>query len=81
MPLGGIIITQFDSRTNLSATITVRLRNEFGALVFDTAIPLNVKLAESPAAGQPITLYDPSGAGAKAYKKLTDEVEARYGKQ
>ena len=80
LAIGGIIITQFDSRTNLSATITVRLRKEFGSLVFDTAIPLNVKLAESPAAGQPITLYDPSGAGAKAYKKLTDELETRYGK-
>ena len=81
LAIGGIIVTQYDSRTNLSATITLRLRREYDTVVFNTVIPLNVKLAESPAAGQPIALYDPSGAGAKAYKKLTDELEARYGKK
>ncbi|MGH2495780.1 MAG: ParA family protein, partial [Ktedonobacteraceae bacterium] len=80
LAIGGIIVTQFDARTRLSATITLRLRNEYGSLVFDTVIPFNVKLAESPAAGQPIAVYDPSGAGAKAYLKLTEEIEKRYGK-
>lgn len=81
LAIGGIFVTQSDSRTNLSATIAHRLRDEYKDLVFETVIPLNVKLAESPAAGQPVALYDPTGAGAKAYKKLTDEVEARYGKK
>jgi chromosome partitioning protein len=79
--IGGIIVTQFDARTKLSATITIRLRNEYKDLVFNTVIPFNVKLAESPAAGQPIAMYDPSGAGAKAYLKLTEEIEMRYGKK
>ena len=81
LAIGGIIVTQYDSRTNLSTTITLRLRKEYDTVVFNTVIPLNVKLAESPAAGQPIALYDPSGAGSKAYMKLTDELEARYGKK
>jgi chromosome partitioning protein len=79
--VGGMLITQYDSRTNLSATITQRVRNEYGELVFGTVIPLNVKLAEAPAAGTPIQLYDPSGAGAKAYSKLAEEVEERYAKK
>ncbi len=79
--IGGIIVTQYDGRTNLSPTITLRLRKEYGNLVFNSVIPLNVKLAESPAAGKPIAAYDPTGAGAKAYAKLTEEVEARYGKK
>ncbi len=76
--IGGMLITQYDSRTNLSATITQRVRGEYGNLVFETVIPLNVKLAEAPAAGTPIQLYDPAGAGAKAYRKLAVEVEERY---
>jgi chromosome partitioning protein len=79
--IGGMLITQYDSRTNLSATIAQRVRDEYSELVFKTIIPLNVKLAEAPAAGRPIQLYDPFGAGAKAYNKLADEVEARYAKE
>lgn len=79
--VGGLLITQYDSRTNLSSTIAQRVRTEYGQLVFDTIIPLNVKLAEAPAAGTPIQLYDPFGAGAKAYSKLAEEMEARYAKK
>lgn len=79
--IGGMLITQYDSRTNLSSTITQRIRNEYGQMVFETVIPLNVKLAEAPAAGTPIHIYDPYGAGAKAYSKLAEEVEARYAKE
>jgi chromosome partitioning protein len=81
LPIGGLVITQYDARTNLSATITERIRDEYGALVFDTVIPFNVKLAEAPAAGAPILLYDPDGRGAKAYSQLADEVEVRYAKK
>jgi chromosome partitioning protein len=81
LAIGGMFVTQFDSRTNLSTTITIRLRNEYKDLVFETVIPLNTKLAESPAAGQPIAIYNPTGAGAKAYLKLTDEIEMRYAKK
>jgi chromosome partitioning protein len=79
--IAGMLITQYDSRTNLSSTIAQRVRNEYGELVFDTVIPLNVKLAEAPAAGTPIQMYDPSGAGARAYSKLAEEMEARYAKE
>lgn len=81
LSIGGLVITQYDARTNLSATITERIRDEYGALVFDTVIPFNVKLAEAPAAGAPILLYDPDGRGAKSYSQLADEVEVRYAKK
>ncbi len=81
LSIGGLLITQYDARTNLSATITQRIRDEYGSLVFDTVIPFNVKLAEAPAAGAPIRLYDPDGRGAKAYSQLADEVEVRYAKK
>jgi len=68
----------FDGRTNLSQVIEGRIREKYGDLVFRTVIPLNIKLAEAPASGQPITLYDPSSTGAQAYKHLAQEIMERF---
>jgi chromosome partitioning protein len=77
--IGGIVGTMYDGRTNLSKSVERQVRAKYGDLVFQTMIPLNTKLAESPAAGEPISIYDPEGAGAIAYAKLTREVVSRYG--
>jgi len=79
LEIGGIVGTMYDGRTNLSKSVERQVRTKYGALMFETLIPLNTKLAESPAAGEPISTYDPEGAGALAYAKLTREVVSRYG--
>ncbi len=81
LAIGGIVVTQYDRRTNLSQVIAQQLRERYGELVFDTHIPLNTKLAEAPAAGKPISSYDPTSPGAVAYMKLAEEVERRYGQE
>ena len=77
--IGGIVGTMFDARTTLSKTVDRQARAKYGDVVFDTVIPHSTKLAESPAAGQPISVYDPEGAASIAYAKLTREVVGRYG--
>jgi len=81
LSIGGIVCTMFDRRTSLSQIIERQIRNQYGDLVFKTVIPLNIKLAEAPASGRPISDYDPMSTGAQAYKQLTQEIEARYGKE
>jgi chromosome partitioning protein len=78
LKIGGIVGTMFDYRTNLSKSVERQMRASYSNLVFDTVIPLNTKLAESPAAGEPISVYAPESTGAQAYARLTKEVEARY---
>ena len=73
----GILPTLYDVRTNLSKDVLRGIREYFGPQVFDTVINNNVKLAEAPSAGKPITLYDRSATGTKDYTSLTDEVLAR----
>jgi chromosome partitioning protein len=77
--IGGIVCTLADRRTNLSQQIEQQVRERYGALVFETVIPMNVKLAEAPTAGTPIGAYAPHSAGAQAYAALVDELEARLG--
>jgi chromosome partitioning protein len=81
LAIGGIVCTMSDRRTSLSQVIEKQIRAQYEDLVFKTVIPLNIKLAEAPASGTPINDYDPTGAGAMAYKHLTKEIEARYGKE
>lgn len=78
LAIGGIVCTMFDRRTSLSQVIEGQIREQYGSLVFKTMIPLNIKLAEAPASGQPITTYDPSSIGAQAYRQLTQEVMERF---
>ncbi len=80
LALGGIVCTFVDRRTSLSQSVEGEIRRRYGALVFATVIPVNTKLAESPAAGESIGRYAPTSTGARAYEALAREVEERYGR-
>ena len=79
LAIGVIVCTLSDRRTSLSQAVEQQIRESYGDLVFNTVIPVNVKLAEAPAAGKSIMAYAPDSAGAAAYTALAAEVEARYG--
>src|SRR5262249_29138103 len=66
--IGGIVMTMFDSRTNLSEQVVNDVRHHFGRRVYNTVIPRTVRLSEAPSFGKSILEYDPSGAGAIAYR-------------
>lgn len=74
----GVLVTMH-SGTNLSKEVTANLKQNMGELVFDTIIPKNVKLAESPSFCLPIIMYDPKSTGSLAYQALTQEVLKRTG--
>jgi chromosome partitioning protein len=76
--IGGIVMTMFDSRTNLSAQVVAEVRQHFAAKVYDTVIPRTVRLSEAPSFGKTILEYDKSGAGARAYRTLADEFIRRH---
>jgi chromosome partitioning protein len=76
--IGGIVITMVDKRTALSRDIEQEARRAYGALVFETMIPLSTYLAEAPSAGQPIATYAANSAGAVAYAALAEEVRLRW---
>ncbi|BDQ04547.1 MAG: sporulation initiation inhibitor Soj [Candidatus Dojkabacteria bacterium] len=76
----GVVMTMFDARTRLSSEVVIEVKNFFGTKVFDTIIPRNVRISESPSYGKPIDLYDPASIGAKAYEKLTQEFIERMSK-
>jgi len=70
----GIVLTMFDERTTLSKQVASDLRSFFGAQVFESVIPRNVRLAEAPSHGKPIHFYDIHSRGAEAYTNLAKEV-------
>jgi chromosome partitioning protein len=67
----------YDNRTKLSQQVVSEVRDFFGEKVFETLVPRSVRLSEAPSFGQPVTLYDPAGRGAEAYRRLAKEVIAR----
>lgn len=69
----GVLLTMKDNRSNLVAQVADEIRKYFGTKVYDTTIPRNVRLAESPSHGKPILLYDNRSKGALAYKALSEE--------
>jgi chromosome partitioning protein len=71
--LEGILLTMFDSRTNLANQVADEVQQHFGELVFDTMIPRNVRLSEAPSFGKPIIEYAPHSKGARCYEKLARE--------
>ena len=75
--IGGILMTQFDSRTTVAWEVVDQVRRAYPAEVFETLIPRNIRLSEAPSHGRPITQYDPSCKGAVAYRELAKEVLAR----
>ncbi|MGJ3244195.1 MAG: ParA family protein [Opitutales bacterium] len=78
LELGGILMTMFDVRTNLSHQVVGEVRDYFGDQVFQTVIPRSIRLSEAPSFGQSIFDYDPTSPGAEAYRKLTNEVIRRF---
>jgi chromosome partitioning protein len=74
LKIEGIILTMFDARNNLARQVSSEVRNYFGKKVYDTVIPRNVKLSESPSHGKSILLYDVHSKGAKSYLDLTQEL-------
>lgn len=70
----GVVLTMYDSRTNLSNQVAAEVRKYFKERVYGTTIPRNVKLSEAPGYGLPINLYDPTCAGAEAYRQLAREL-------
>ncbi|GIK59078.1 MAG: ParA family protein [Chloroflexi bacterium] len=74
LQIRGLIMTMYDSRTNLSRQVVEEVRGHFPGKVFRTIIPRNVRLSEAPSFGQPISAYAPTSPGAIAYKVLTAEL-------
>jgi chromosome partitioning protein len=72
--LGGVLLTMFDERTNLSRQVVDDIRKFFGEKVYRTVIPRNVRLAEAPSHGRPILAYDIKSKGAEAYLNLAVEM-------
>jgi chromosome partitioning protein len=75
--IDGVLLTMFDARLNLSRQVAADAREYFGAKVFETVIPRNVRLAEAPSFGKPIILYDVASVGAQAYVQAASELIAR----
>jgi chromosome partitioning protein len=77
----GVLLTMFDSRTSLSDQVMEEVKKHFADKVFNTVIPRNVRLAEAPSFGQPISEHDKWSKGARAYKQLSKEFLNRIGGQ
>ncbi|MCT4633335.1 MAG: AAA family ATPase [Firmicutes bacterium] len=75
----GVLLSMYDSRTNLSGQVENEVRRHFKSKVFRTVIPRNIRLAEAPSFGLPIIEYDKSSKGARAYLKLAKEFVKRNG--
>lgn len=74
LEIGGILLTMFDKRTNLSYQVADEAEKHFNGLVFNTMVPRNVRLSEAPSFGKPILLYDATSAGATSYFELAREI-------
>lgn len=74
LEIEGVLLTMYDGRTNLSIQVADEVKQFFGADVYKTIIPRNVRLSEAPSYGEPIIIYDPKSKGAVVYTKLAKEV-------
>lgn len=81
LEIEGILLTMFDSRTNISTQVVEEVTSYFKDKVFKTIIPRNVKLSEAPSFGIPINLYDAYSTGANSYLEFTKEVIQHEEKQ
>ncbi len=70
----GVVLTMFDSRTNLSTDVVAEVKKHFPELVFKSVIPRSIRLAEAPSYGLPISAYAPTSVGAVAYEALAKEL-------
>lgn len=74
LKLEGVLMTMYDSRTNLSQEVVEEVQKFFKAKMYQTIIPRNVRLSEAPSHGQPVIDYDPKSKGAQVYMELANEV-------
>ena len=73
----GVALTMFDGRTNFSTQVAQEVRRHFPGKVFGAVVPRNIRLAEAPSHGLPVTAYDRSSRGAAAYKAMAEEIKAK----
>ena len=73
----GVALTMFDGRTNFSTQVAQEVRRHFPGKVFASVIPRNIRLAEAPSHGIPVTHYDRSSRGSKAYLAMAEEIKAK----
>ena len=73
----GVALTMFDGRTNFSTQVAQEVRKHFPGKVFTTVIPRNIRLAEAPSHGIPVTVYDRTSRGAVAYRAMAEEIKAK----
>ncbi len=73
----GVALTMFDGRTNFSTQVAQEVRKHFPGKVFATVVPRNIRLAEAPSHGIPVTAYDRSSRGAKAYQSMAEEIKRK----
>ena len=74
LEIEGVVFTMYDARTNLSLQVVENVKENLNQNIYKTIIPRNVRLAEAPSYGQPITIYDPKSSGAESYRLLAEEV-------
>jgi chromosome partitioning protein len=79
--VAGVVMTMFDSRTNLAVDVVNEVRHHFSEQIFNTVIPRNVRLSEAPSYGEDILAYAPDSAGCKAYHALAEEFLSRVRRQ
>ena len=77
LDIEGVLMTMFDSRTNLSLLVAQEVKKHFKGKMFDTMIPRTVRLGEAPSYRQPIHMYDPRSSGTEAYRALAKEVMSK----
>jgi chromosome partitioning protein len=70
----GVILTMYDSRTNLAHDVVKEVNNHFPGQVFKSIVPRSIRLAEAPSYGLPISAYAPTSVGANAYESLAKEL-------
>ena len=75
--IDGVLLTMYDSRLNLCRQVAADAKEYFGARMFPTVIPRNIRLAEAPSFGKPILLYDVQSVGAKSYLAVAQELVRR----
>ncbi|MCB6201250.1 ParA family protein [Extibacter muris] len=74
LEIEGVVFTMYDARTNLSLQVVENVKDNLQQAIYKTIIPRNIRLAEAPSYGMPISQYDPRSAGSESYMKLADEV-------
>lgn len=74
LEIEGVVFTMYDARTNLSLQVVENVKENLKQNIYKSIIPRNVRLAEAPSYGMPITEYDPKSSGAESYLRLAEEV-------